>query len=1100
MAAVWAAVHPASGTPVALKILPERSRPDWVSAFHREARAVAGLDHPNVVAVLDTGTVPEGVLALDGAPLDGAPWLAMERARGSVADMLHADRPRWPVVRQVLLSLLSGLAAAHARGLLHCDVKPSNLLIASDALGNDVVRLADFGIAHALGESLTAGDGRVRILGTRAYMAPEQLAGRWRDLGPWTDLWGVGCVAWTLLTGAPPRGRVTSAPPGAPEALGEWLVGLLEPDWRNRWARAADAAHALVRCTLDDPASAARGGGASAPVALPVAVTATAHTDAMAATRSTLAVDEVAPPLASFGAGHPVPPCPREWRAVRPSLAPRHLAGAGLGLFGLRELPLVGRDDALDALWATLTTVHARGGVVKTLVVGPSGAGRTRLLDELAARAHEVGAAEVVRAGPHDDPGSLVRGALRADGLEGDLLRAHLRGRLGQLDLGLVDGLALTATGQTRPGVVAAWLETSSVRRPVLLVLDDVDRAPSMVELVRLVGQREGLSGARIAIVGAATAPIDGWTPVWTPALGLGGAARLARAVLGLDPTLAVRLAELSGGLPKVLVEAVSTWIERGDLVDGEDGLTLRDGARAAVNDTLRARLEAVIGGRAEVSRALELACALGPEVDRARWTEGAARMGLRVELDALVSDLARAGMVREHRDTWSFRDPRALEVLPRDPEVYRIAADLADDDATAGRRLCVAGASHRAEASARLGRAADALEARGQLREAAHLLTVREAALDPDTEAAAESWARRGRLHGILGELEVAERLAARAIAAGRDKGWPRALARGLTTRAYVVQRRGRADQATSDAIEALALFRSLGDAVGTITVLRALAGVAQREARLSDAEPLLEEALDLARRLRSATGADHHPIAPGLVAAALAGLGNIAWRQGHIDVARARFAEARDMAGAIDVLVADIGWEQGILEQRAGDLARAEALYRDALTRHEALGNLEGVGDLWNSLGDLAVLHGDFDTAELHFHRALTIFDALGSQAADIVRANLGITLLDRGDLDGAAPLLERCLADCLATGRTRLLGYLYPALLPIDAARADWASWTAHLTEARRWLSIRDEVTPDHQKLLGFARDQALRADAPARAAEVDTFARTLDRRPA
>ena len=104
---------------------------------------VARLDHPNVVRVLDYGTVPDDVTA--SALTAGDPWLAMELADGGSLD--GSTVYGWSQLKWVLLSVLDGLAHAHARGVVHRDLKPGNLLLTEGADGRRL-KLADFGIAH----------------------------------------------------------------------------------------------------------------------------------------------------------------------------------------------------------------------------------------------------------------------------------------------------------------------------------------------------------------------------------------------------------------------------------------------------------------------------------------------------------------------------------------------------------------------------------------------------------------------------------------------------------------------------------------------------------------------------------------------------------------------------------------------------------------------------------------------------------------------------------------------------------------------------------------------------------------------------------------
>ncbi|WP_205699054.1 protein kinase [Conexibacter sp. SYSU D00693] len=177
---------------VAVKLLAEHLADDaqFVARFRREALAAARLVHPNVVQVYDFG--------LDDAT--GRHYLVMERIVGpSMADVLR-DRGYLPVPEalDVVQQACRGLEYAHRNGVVHRDVKPGNLLL-SEADGT--VKLADFGIAKAVSEesSITQVGS---VLGTAAYLAPEQAAGE--EVGPPADLYALGVVTYQLISGRLP--------------------------------------------------------------------------------------------------------------------------------------------------------------------------------------------------------------------------------------------------------------------------------------------------------------------------------------------------------------------------------------------------------------------------------------------------------------------------------------------------------------------------------------------------------------------------------------------------------------------------------------------------------------------------------------------------------------------------------------------------------------------------------------------------------------------------------------------------------------------------------------------------------------------------------
>ncbi|MER7007318.1 protein kinase [Dactylosporangium sp. NPDC000555] len=189
MAEVWQAVDARLGRPVAVKLLHDKGSadPSLPKRFEREARTVARLSHPNIVAVHDVGVD------------DGTPYLVMELVQGrSLADELAAGPldPRRAV--RLAEQVCDALAAAHDAGVVHRDVKPANILIG----GEDRVKVCDFGIARVTDRAQTALTAPATVIGTSAYMAPEQVLGEPADAR--SDLYALGCVLYAMLAGRPP--------------------------------------------------------------------------------------------------------------------------------------------------------------------------------------------------------------------------------------------------------------------------------------------------------------------------------------------------------------------------------------------------------------------------------------------------------------------------------------------------------------------------------------------------------------------------------------------------------------------------------------------------------------------------------------------------------------------------------------------------------------------------------------------------------------------------------------------------------------------------------------------------------------------------------
>jgi serine/threonine-protein kinase len=235
MATVYLAQDEELGRPVAVKLPPEHlvQDEDFRARFVREARLSGRLSHPNVVRVYDAGDS------------DGRPFIVMEYVPGSSlgeASALPAGR-----VVELGVQACAGLQHAHDAGLVHRDVKPANLLVRDDG----VLKIADFGIARAAESTRHTQAGT--LLGTAAYLAPEQIAGE--DATPASDVYSLGAVLYELLTGRAPHAFSSLAELAALQAEGSITpVRDVEPTV----PRDVEAAvmHALARDPSFRPASA----------------------------------------------------------------------------------------------------------------------------------------------------------------------------------------------------------------------------------------------------------------------------------------------------------------------------------------------------------------------------------------------------------------------------------------------------------------------------------------------------------------------------------------------------------------------------------------------------------------------------------------------------------------------------------------------------------------------------------------------------------------------------------------------------------------------------------------------------------------------------
>jgi serine/threonine protein kinase len=187
MGTVYLARHEALDRTAAVKVMQSLGDdPVAVARFNREGRAIALLRHPNVVTVYDYGEH------------EGTPYMIEEYIPGgSLADRLKAQKPDQPTALRVLRGMAAGLDYAHKRGVVHRDVKPANVLMASE----DTPVLADFGLAKVEQQATMTASGVAT--GTPAYMAPEQISDE-GEIGPGTDIYALATVAYEMLTGRLP--------------------------------------------------------------------------------------------------------------------------------------------------------------------------------------------------------------------------------------------------------------------------------------------------------------------------------------------------------------------------------------------------------------------------------------------------------------------------------------------------------------------------------------------------------------------------------------------------------------------------------------------------------------------------------------------------------------------------------------------------------------------------------------------------------------------------------------------------------------------------------------------------------------------------------
>jgi serine/threonine-protein kinase len=257
MGEVWLAEHGLLKRPCAVKFIrPElAANASNAARFTREVQAVTALSHTNTVRVYDYGQADDGSFYFVMEYLDGPTLEELVKSSGP----LPAGR-----VVHLLRQVCGALAEAHAAGLVHRDLKPGNVIVASLGGQKDVAKLLDFGLVHDLADTDDRLTRAGMVLGTPAYMCPEQAAGE-KTVDARGDIYSLGAVAFFALTGRPPFDRKTTGQllaahrsetpmplsdlsPDVPADLAATVARCLSKDLAARYQSAAELDAALAAC------------------------------------------------------------------------------------------------------------------------------------------------------------------------------------------------------------------------------------------------------------------------------------------------------------------------------------------------------------------------------------------------------------------------------------------------------------------------------------------------------------------------------------------------------------------------------------------------------------------------------------------------------------------------------------------------------------------------------------------------------------------------------------------------------------------------------------------------------------------------------------
>jgi tetratricopeptide (TPR) repeat protein len=1060
-----------TGDRVALKRLrsPDKgsARPEESWWFHQEARAVALLDHPAIVRARDFGQLA-----------DGSPFFVMDVLPGrSVHEWMHTTHLAWSVVWAMVDQVLAGLGHAHARGVIHGDLKPSNVMLDLASAGRGPrAYVLDLGLAwlrEYRHDSRLDGARAPEVAvhsgaGTVGWVAPEQIRRQAALVGPATDLYALGCVMYRVLVGrevfegnaqdvlrAHKRTPVPmpQLPEGVPADAGRFVVKLLEKKPWHRYELAADARRAWMR------------------VKPPQSYTLEETVQSGASSRA-------AP--ASYAR----------------SLAP--------GILSLRAPMLVARQEERGELWAAVEDV-ASGRTRQELVaiIGEAGVGKSRIAEWLAAEVHEQGLMMPLRAryGRIPTPLDGITAAINAHfGLEGADRTGVEQALMTRWEVGKEDDDALTwvaATAEwlrpTPPGVLAPLgpsgkrfvldrpelrfvvlkriLERLTTDRPVLLWLDDLHYAsPNTFETVSRL--RRDAPEVPVLVVGTArseTLATDldaalrmeamraewGGRVVDLKPLGTDETESLLRTALPLDDDAVRRAIEQSRGNPLFALQLLYAWA-------GGGYLSLEGGKYRVPERALRGRAittaelwdERVRAIATELRLSAYAAAALGDDIRGDVLKTLCAALGMDPR-DALVA-LTRAQILLaagndQFRWAHALLQEHLLERLQERsdaPAIYRLAANaLARHPAVGSRRIM----KHRVQNLLKAG--------------------------DDDTAAKLMfdfirgSW-RRGRdAAATLRDLELLQ---------GRLTG-PHA-AEGALWRAEALRYSGQLEEARAEAEKARRAFEHTGDVASEAGALRLLGNIASDLAQPAQGRALVVKALACYEKLGDAAGRAQAEVVLGEIDYLL---GDHARGRAMLKKALERCTEVGDVMGRAQALILlalieeavgafergrelltfartefdGIGYRLGLAQcdlalghadHRAFDFPRARARALAARASFREVQNPRGEAGCERLLAMVALDSDDFDAAEAHARVAFKIYERLQDPWGELeARLLLAQVALGRSD-PRADALVAACERVVLDEAEPRQHRHLTRAWLAQKKAR--WPEVAAEIDLAR------------------------------------------------
>ena len=775
----------------------------------------------------------------------------------------------------------------------------------------------------------------------------------------------------------------------------------------------------------------------------------------------------------------PAPPMAATWRRPVPPPKPIQLIGSGLGLYGLRAIPMVGRERERDRLWEALRTVHQQGVAHYVLLQGPAGSGKSRLARWLVERAHELGSASVVQVthAPSDDP---------VDGLRRLVGRALMCGRLKHGDIlervedfcashggdENGDAEALTAllapveedsaasrrrlgTAGERHTTVRRFLERLASWRPVIAWFDDVQHSDDSIAFCKHLLEAQATHAAPLLILHTVREEALGQQPetmlqldellgkpnterIDLSPLTNSETTELVRELLLLDEDLAVQVEQRSSGNPDFAIQLVGDWVERKVLEVGPAGFRLKAGERADLPDDIHAvwaqRVDQLVDGLPESARHfLERAAALGLEVDEAEWQEacddpagqargmvGASRVALSLDglraRAALLDRLSVSHLSEPTEEGFRFLHGMVRESLERTSR-------------EAGRwqlhnRACAAMLERRypGEARERIGR---------------HLLQAGEwrGAVDPLIDGALHTAALRG-ARPALALLTQAEDAMRRLGMSDADARWGRVWT--LRSQLLIVQGDLTGARRWSDAT--LERGPRFGWDVSEARFAAGQGALQQRDlaAARSQLEAVIQECTRRQGILRGRATLE---------------LGEVERQSGNRPLARKLTLTAQKIFEKLG----DENRRALALTQLASiELERSQkktawGLFNQAVKVAAAAGDLDTQAQAIRGRAHMLRRIGEYKKARNEYRRAMALYDTIGSWEVVTCRMALGLVYLSTGRYSAARQSFETCRIVLEGGPRQHLHATVLVMLLPCLAQRREWSTWDRHLAKA-------------------------------------------------